>query len=242
MTTIRLLQKPAARLRRAFTLLEMLVVLVIIAIIAGLALPHIRGNTESVAINAACRQLVADFSYARQRAISERTTVAVVFISPDVLGTDLLGGGLSNKEKDEVRRLQGGVFTHYALYQYRRVGEQPGTRGTDGYITEWKSLPEKTFIDPMEFDETSFFKHSQPNKFRFPFSTSPTEIIGLFGLPYVAFDHEGRRITVDRDETGACQGPKTKLFARSPAQIATSTRQSAIRPWPRGCASARPRA
>lgn len=192
--------------RAAFTLLEMLIVLVIIAIIAGLALPHIRGNTESVAINAACRQLVADFSYARQRAISQRSTVAVVFLSRDILGPDLLGPGLTANETAEIKRLQGGVFTHYALYQYRRVGEQPGTRGTDGYITEWKSLPDKTFIDPDEFSQNTFFKYSQSNpqpKFRFPFSSSTPPQIGINGLPYVAFDHEGRCITVDRDETGS---------------------------------------
>ena len=94
---------------RAFTLLEMLIVLVIIAIIAGLALPNIRGNAESVAINAACRQLVADFSYARQRAISQRSTVAVVFLSTDILGPDLLGGNLSLNEQAEIKRLQAGV-------------------------------------------------------------------------------------------------------------------------------------
>ncbi len=207
MNTNQIQHQPAAPRRTAFTLLEMLVVLVIIAIIAGLALPHIRGNSESVAINAACRQLVADFSYARQRAISQRSTVAVVFVSPEILGTDLLGGNLSANEKAEVRRLQGGVYTHYALYQYRRVGEQPGTRETDGYITEWKSLPDKTFIDPDEFNGNStFFKYSSSNskpKFRFPFSSSPPLSFRFNGLPYVAFDHEGRCITVDRDETGA---------------------------------------
>lgn len=195
--------------RRAFTLLEMLIVLVIIAIIAGLALPHIRGNTESVAINAACRQLVADFSYARQRAISQRSTVAVVFLSRDILGNDLLSSpNLTQNERDEIKRLQGGVYTHYALYQYRRVGEQPGTRGTDGYITEWKSLPDKTFVfTPDEFSlDASCFRVSGDNpapKFRFPFSSSSPPQVGNNGLPYVAFDHEGRCITVDRDETGA---------------------------------------
>jgi prepilin-type N-terminal cleavage/methylation domain-containing protein len=195
---------PAAR--RAFTLLEMLIVLVIIAIIAGLALPHMRGPSESAAINAACRQLVADFSYARQRAIASRSTVAVVFLSPDIFGTDLLSGGVTPNEAAEIKRLQGGVYTHYALYQYRRVGEQPGVRGSDGYITEWKSLPDKTFIDPDEFNQTSFFRRSPSNpnpKFRFPFSDSPPPQIGVNGLPYIAFDHEGRCITVDRDETGA---------------------------------------
>jgi prepilin-type N-terminal cleavage/methylation domain-containing protein len=197
--------------RAAFTLLEMLIVLVIIAILAGLALPHIRGNTESVAINAACRQLVADLSLARQRAISQRSTVAVVFISPDVFNINL-GGGWAPNERDEIKRLQGGVYTHYALYQYRKVGEQPGTRDSEGYITEWKSLPDKTFIDPNEFtkdrlnlNQSAGFRVHPGNvqpQFRFPFSSSPPLQIGPNGLPYIAFDHEGRCITVDRDETG----------------------------------------
>jgi prepilin-type N-terminal cleavage/methylation domain-containing protein len=199
--------------RGAFTLLEMLIVLVIIAILAGLALPHIRGNTESVAINAACRQLVADLSLARQRAISQRSTVAVVFISPDVFDPTLLSSpGLTANEIAEIKRLQGGVYTHYALYQYRKVGEQPGTRDSEGYITEWKSLPDKTFIDPNEFtkdrlnlNQSAGFRVHPGNvqpQFRFPFSSSPPLQIGPNGLPYIAFDHEGRCITVDRDETG----------------------------------------
>jgi prepilin-type N-terminal cleavage/methylation domain-containing protein len=196
--------------QRAFTLLEMLIVLVIIAILAGLALPHIRGNTESVAINAACRQLVADLSLARQRAISQRSTVAVVFISPDIFNINL--GGWGPNELEEIKRLQGGVYTHYALYQYRKVGEQPGTRDSEGYITEWKSLPDKTFIDPNEFtkdrlnlNQSAGFRVHPGNvqpQFRFPFSSSPPLQIGPNGLPYIAFDHEGRCITVDRDETG----------------------------------------
>ena len=64
----------SAALRAGFTLLEMMVVLVIIALIVGLALPHIRGHSESVAVDAASRQLVEDLSYARQRAIAQRST------------------------------------------------------------------------------------------------------------------------------------------------------------------------
>src|SRR5436190_8733798 len=130
---------------RAFTLIEMLVVLIIIVLLAALTLPHIRGNQESVAINAACRQLVDDLSFARQRAMSIRGTVAVVFIPPDLFTFDLTSSSsFTPKELDAVKRLQGGVYTHYALYQYRTVGEQPGSYTSSGYITEWKSLPDKT--------------------------------------------------------------------------------------------------
>lgn len=195
------------RAARAFTLLEMLIVLIIIAIIAGLALPHIRGNSESAAINAACRQLVADLSLARQTAIAQRSTVAVLFVSPEVQSLDLSSPGWSAQDRQKIKELQGGVYTRYAFYQYRRVGEQPGTRETSGYISEWKALPDKTFIDPDEFlANTSFFKVSPNNpqpKFHFPFTSSPVELIGTYGLPYIAFDHEGRCVVIDRDETGS---------------------------------------
>src|SRR4051794_37632643 len=93
--------------RRAFTLIEMLVVLVIIAIIAGLALPHIRGHSESVAINAACRQLVDDLSFARQKAISQRSTIAVVFVSPELFDSTIfpLRSPFNANEIEAIKRL-----------------------------------------------------------------------------------------------------------------------------------------
>lgn len=189
----------ASGLPRGFTLVEMLVVLIIIALLAALALPHIRGGTEGVAIKAASRQLSQDLAYARQKAISQRSTVAVVFLSGEVLNLSPAAPGLNADEQTAVRRLQAGLYTHYAVYSFRRVGEQPGLY-TSGYLTEWKSLPEKTFFSTNQFD--SGFKDINGNlmtsAFPFPFSRSTVNLT----LPYVAFDPEGRCVRITSTTSG----------------------------------------
>ena len=187
------------RPHRAFTLVEMLVVLIIIILLTALALPHIRGGSESAAIRAATQQLVHDLAFARQKAISQRSTVAVVFLSGDVLGLNYNLPVFDGAERTNIMKLQGGAYTHYAVYAFRRVGEQPG-QYSSGYLTEWKGLPEKTFFGTNQFD--SGFKDSAnnylTNSFPFPLSRS-----ARMALPYIAFDLEGRCIRVTSPVTGA---------------------------------------
>ena len=190
----RWLKKTGVRHRRGFTLIEMLIVLVIIVLLAALALPHIRGHTESVAINAATGQLAADLAYARQKAISQRSTAAVVFLPTEVTTIpDTSPLFTANDEKAAVRRLQAGAYTTYAIYGFRRAGEQPG-QGTPGYLTEWKSLPEKTFLGTNQFD----FGRVSTIKLPFPFSRSTY----LLEMPYIAFDAEGRCLGNLNPQTG----------------------------------------
>lgn len=195
------------RSARAFTLVEMLVVLIIIAILAALALPHIRGHSESVAIKAATHQIVADLSFARQKAISQRSTVAMVFLPEKALGVDHTLGIFDNEEKAAVKQLQSGAYTQYAIYSFRRVGEQPG-RNTGSYLTEWKALPEKTFFGTNQFDSGRLLPQNKtPPQFPYPFSRStyPLE------MPYIAFDADGRRTEIVNTTTGFGTLPSPSL-------------------------------
>jgi prepilin-type N-terminal cleavage/methylation domain-containing protein len=179
--------------RRAFTLIEMLVVLIIIAILAALALPAIRGALESRAIDAASQQLLEDISLARQKAISTRSVVALVFISDAVFNNaEVPAANADAEEAAAIKRLKAGAFTHYAFYQFRRVGEQPG-QSSAGYISEWKTLPDKTFFATNK--APSVMDLSKSVRFPFPFTRSgapPSPIQPYF--PYIAFDATGRSV------------------------------------------------
>ena len=69
------LKKVPGNFRRfllAFTLIEMLLVITIIAIMAAIGIPHIRGWGEGNSMTAATRQLMDDLALARLKAINCR--------------------------------------------------------------------------------------------------------------------------------------------------------------------------
>jgi prepilin-type N-terminal cleavage/methylation domain-containing protein len=129
----------------AFTLIELLVVLAIIGLILALSIPNFRGMGEGTAMSGAVRQMMNDLAFARQQAIATRSTVAVVFLSPDVQALDP-----------------------------NTFPGQEDHRGHRTYLTEWRTLPEKIFIAESMFTEsappfgTGFFV----NKFPFPAVTN----------------------------------------------------------------------
>ena len=188
------------RQAHAFTLAEMLVVIVIIAIMAAISLPRLRGLGEGNAMNAAVRQLRDDVSLARQKAISGRTTVAIIFISPDVLyDINPNDPSYDTQESAQIKRLQGGLYTQYAMFAFRELGEQPG-QISPHYIGTWKTLPDKVFIPEAKFttgtaDGIAPFNNA--NGIPFPFSRS----IKL-EFPYIAFDYEGRLFDLDNSGQG----------------------------------------
>ncbi len=178
--------------RRAFTLIEMLVVLGIIGILIGMTLPSFKDLGKGSTIDAASRQLMDDLMYARLKAISGRTTVYVVFFP--------LQGfyGFNSVEtnffwtNNAANGLMGGQLATYALFARRSVGDQPG-QGSARYLTEWLNLPEGTYIPLVALTNGSIFQdvNGSPvvNEF-FPFSDGPSPVIPR-RLPFIAFNPRG---------------------------------------------------
>ena len=199
----------------AFTLLELLIVLAIIGLLAGLTLPHLRGFTKANAMQVATRQLLDDVSFARQRAMANRSPVYMVFIPPEPWNylSTLNQASIAGKA---FTNLILGQYRGYALISTRSVGDQPGNPHPS-YLTDWRTLPNGVFFATNQF----VYKNIPSNNFpvyttnllssvintsivtiipdtitrTFPF---PTLQFQTNGLPYIGFSPSGSLI----DENG----------------------------------------
>ena len=181
------------RAGRAFTLIEMLVVLGIIGVLAAMTLPSFKKAGKGNISESASRQLMDDFAYARLKALGTRTQVYIVF-SPDLAWFGALSptNVLFLTTNIAANNVIGGQLTSYALFSPRSVGDQPG-QSTPRYLTDWRSLPDGIFVPWEAFRQNAIF-HNLAGSPQSGQLIPVDDIAGaaMLPLPFIAFDEQGR--------------------------------------------------
>ena len=208
----------------AFTLIELLVVITIIGIVAAISIPAIKNFQKADADAAATRQLLDDIARARQFAISQRSTVHMVFVPAEFWNSAEYAALVGNpnytfEKRVALTNLLARQMIGYNFISLRSVGDQPG-QAIPQYLAEWRTLPEGIFIATNKFSpppgdtiviydpynpplagypilKTNFVHGFESNSVPFPTADSPI----YFNLPSLTFNSTGQLEPNDqRDE------------------------------------------
>jgi prepilin-type N-terminal cleavage/methylation domain-containing protein len=204
--------QPSAFAWSAFTLIELLVVIAILGIMAGLTVPVLKNFAKSDATLGASRQLLDGVARARQLAISQHTTVYMVFM-PTNFWNDAFGNfnsawftPLTLAQKTAVTNLCDKQLTGYTFVSRRSVGDQPG-QGKPHYLEPWQTLPDGTFIALQKFAGTNTIASYPISQFVYtaniPFPTATNTLTSPVSLPYIAFNYLGQLTTNAVDVSGS---------------------------------------
>jgi prepilin-type N-terminal cleavage/methylation domain-containing protein len=209
--------------RRAFTLVELMVVLAIMGVLSVLLAPTLASYRKDEAMTAATRQVLDDAGRARQMAISERTTVYMVFVPTNFWKQPgWVSVPASIRNSMTVTQLYAAQWSGYAMFSLRGVGDQPGeTFARD--LMRVKTLPTGTFFSPLKFpggpqsapqyqygsgtsvaplkigNDIEVYSFLTTTSVPFPTSDmlATSSPAGFVDLPYIAFNYLGQLVGPD---------------------------------------------
>jgi prepilin-type N-terminal cleavage/methylation domain-containing protein len=205
----------------AFTLIELLVVIAIMGLLAAIAVPTLTKFKPNVTA-AATQRLLTDVNRARQLAISQHTTVYMVFVPTNYFNDPayaVLTQPQYITELSKAQKLWDKQMIAYTFISLRSVGDQPG-RPTPRYLDTWRTLPEGTYIAAVKFQRFQpsiyldiytnsatlpafrVFGFRTNNLIPFPSETAPSFAGHWVTLPYIAFNYLGELVDATGQPTG----------------------------------------